>query len=154
MMAAGLKPVQGLSEVSGRVLPDPLFRPSETRRKRGLFWATLARPGNSDMAELNPSQQRRAAKRRKAAVMRAVEYLNAGLTGLSGVRLGTAEKRVRESSQPMSTAKALVKEWRRRHRSLATTKPPPQDERAALIQTAYAMELGHVWSTGHGAEAA
>ncbi len=103
------------------------------------------------MADLSPSQQRRAAKRRKAAVMRAVEYLDAGLTGLSGVRTGTAEKRVRQSPQPMSTARALVKDWRRRHRSVAT-KPRPRDERAQLIHTAYAMELGHAWPTGSGAE--
>ena len=151
MMAAGFKPVQRLSGVSGRVLPTPLFRPSETRRKPGLFWATLAHPGNCDMAEMSPSQQRRTARRRKAAVIRAVEYLNAGLTGLSGVRPGTAEKQVRGSPQPMSTAKALVKDWRRRHRSLAT-KPTPRDERAQLIHTAYAIELGHAWPAGHGIE--
>ena len=105
------------------------------------------------MADMCPSQQRRTARRRKAAVMRAVEYLNAGLTGLSGVRPGTAEKRVRQSPQPMTTAKALVKDWRRRHRSLAT-KPTPRDERAALIRAACAMELGHAWPVGHGTEPA
>ena len=103
------------------------------------------------MAEMSPSQQCRTARRRKAAVTRAIEYLNAGLTGLSGVRPGTAEKQVRGSPQPMSTAKALVKDWRRRHRSLAT-KPTPRDERAQLIHTAYAMELGHAWPAGHGIE--
>ena len=105
------------------------------------------------MADMSPSQQRRAAKRRKAAVTRAIEYLNAGLAGLPSVRKGTAEKRVHQSPQPMSTAKALVKDWRRRHRNLAP-RLPPRDERAALIQTAYAMELGHAWPTGHGMEAA
>ncbi len=106
------------------------------------------------MTDMSPSQQRRAAKRRKAAVTRAIEYLNAGLTGLSGVRKGTAEKRVRESSQPMSTAKALVKDWRQRHRSLATKPRSSLDERAVLIRTACAMELGHAWPAGHGTEAA
>ncbi len=109
--------------------------------------------GKCDMADMCPSQQRRTARRRKAAVTHASEYLNAGLTGLSGVRPGTAEKRVRQSPQPMSTAKALVKDWRRRHRSLAT-KPRPRDERAQLIQFAYAAELGHAWPADHGAEAA
>ena len=37
MTTAGFKPVQGLSGVSGRVLATPLFRPSERRRKPGLF---------------------------------------------------------------------------------------------------------------------
>ena len=105
------------------------------------------------MADLSPSQQRRAAKRREAAVERAVEYLNVALTVLLAVRKGTAEKRVRESSQPMSTAKSLVKDWRRRHRSLAM-KPRPRDERVALIRAACAMELGHAWPAGHGTEAA
>ena len=39
------KPVQSLSCAAGRVLPDPLFRPPETRRKPSLFLATLARLG-------------------------------------------------------------------------------------------------------------
>ncbi len=107
------------------------------------------------MAELSPSQQRRTAKRRKAAVTRAVEYLNVALEMLPGARKGSAELQVRESPQPMTTAKALVKDWRQRHRSLAPTPTPrPRDERAALIRTARAMELGHAWSVGHGAEAA
>ena len=72
------------------------------------------------MTDMSPSQQRRAAKRRKAAVERAVEYLNVALACWPAVRKGTAEQRVRSSLQPMSTAKALVKDWRRRHRSLAT----------------------------------
>ncbi len=105
------------------------------------------------MTDMSPSQRRRAVKRRKGAVARAVEYLNVGLAGLPAVRKGTAEKRVRESSQPMTTAKALVKDWRRRHRSLAT-EPRPEDERAVLIRTAYAMELGHSWPVGQGTEAA
>ncbi len=65
---------------------------------------------------------------------------------------GTAEKRIRESSQPMSTAKALVKEWHGRRRPSAAT--PPVDDRAALIRAAYAMELGHGWPAGDQAEAA
>ncbi len=66
------------------------------------------------MTDMSPSQQRRAIRRRKAAVTGALRYLNEGLARLPGVRKGTAENRVRESSQPMSTAKALVKDWRRR----------------------------------------
>ncbi len=104
------------------------------------------------MTGMSPSQQRRATKRRKAAVTRAIEYLNAGLTGLSGVRKGTAEKRIRDSSQPMSTAKAMVKEWHGRKRASAAT--PPVDDRAALIRAAYAMELGHGWPAGDQAKAA
>jgi hypothetical protein len=53
----------------------------------------------------------------------------------------------------MSTGKALLKDWRRRHPRLAT-KPKPRDERAELIRTAYAMELGHGWPAGDQAEAA
>ncbi len=105
------------------------------------------------MADIRTWRERAQIKRREAAVERAVEYLNEGLAGLPGVRKGTAEKRVRESSQPMTTAKALVKDWRRRHRSLAT-EPRPEDERAVLIRTAYAMELGHSWPVGQGSEAA
>ncbi len=105
------------------------------------------------MADMSPSQQRRAAKRRKAAVTRAVEYLNVALEVLPGARKGSAERQVRESPQPMTTAKALVKDWCQRHRSLATM-PPPLDERAGLIQTAYTMELGHGWPAGYGVEAA
>ena len=37
MMVAGLRPAQRLSGLSGRVLPAPLFRPPERRRKPGLF---------------------------------------------------------------------------------------------------------------------
>ncbi len=102
---------------------------------------------------MSPSQKRRSATRRKAAVERAVVYLNAGLAGLPGVRKGTAEKRVRESAQPMSTAKGLVMDWRRRHPRSAT-KPKPRDDRAALIRAAYTMELGHGWPAGDQAEAA
>ncbi len=104
------------------------------------------------MTDMSPSQKRRSAKRRKAAVGRAVAYLNAGLAGLPGVRKGTAEKRVRESAQPMSTAKALVKEWHGRRRNSAAE--PPVDDRAALIRAAYTMELGHGWPAGDRAEAA
>ncbi len=52
----------------------------------------------------------------------------------------------------MSTAKALVKEWHGRKRAPAAT--PPANDRAALIQAAYAMELGHGWPAGDQAEAA
>ncbi len=100
------------------------------------------------MTDMSPSQQRRAVKRRKGAVERALRYLNEGLAGLPGVRKGTAEKRVRASSQPMNAAKALVKEWRGRKRASAAT--PPVDDRAALIRAAFAMELGHGWPAGHG----
>ena len=63
------------------------------------------------MTDMSPSQKRRAIRRRKASIDGALRYLNEGLAGLPGVRKGTAEKRVRDSSQPMSTAKALVKGW-------------------------------------------
>ncbi len=92
------------------------------------------------------------AKRRKVAVERALRYLNEGLAGLPGVRKGTAERRVRDSSQPMSTAKALVKEWCSHKRASAAT--PPADDRAALIRAAYAVELGHGWPAGDRAGAA
>ena len=104
------------------------------------------------MTDMSPSQQRRAIRRRKAAIEGALRYLNEGLAGLPGVRKGTAEKRVRDSSQPMSTAKALVKEWHGRKRASAAT--PPVDDRVALIQAAYAIELGHGWPAGDQAEAA
>jgi hypothetical protein len=98
------------------------------------------------MAEMNARQKRFVAKRRKAAVERALRYLNEGLAGLPGVRKGTAENRIRDSAQPMSTAKSLVKEWRGRKR--ASTATPPVDDRAALIRTAFAMEMGHGWPAG------
>ena len=104
------------------------------------------------MTDMSPSQQRRKVRRRKAAVERALRYLNEGLAGLSGVRKGTAGKRIRDSAQPMSTAKALVKEWHRRGRASVATRPV--DDRAALIRIAYAMELGHGWPAGDRAEAA
>ncbi len=104
------------------------------------------------MTDMSPSQQRRAIRRRKAAVERAIRYLNEGLAGLPGVRKGTAEKRVRDSAQPMSTAKALVKEWRGRKRASAAT--PPVDDRAALIRAAFAMEMGHGWPAAGRAVAA
>ena len=105
------------------------------------------------MTDMSPSQQRRANKRRKGAGERAIRYLNLGLAGLPGVRMGTAERRVRESVQPMSTAKALVKEWRGRGRA-GTTQAPAANDRAALIRTAYAVELGHAWPAGDRVEAA
>ncbi len=104
------------------------------------------------MTDMSPSQQRRAIRRRKAAITGAIRYLNEGLAGLPGVRKGTAEKRIRDSSQPMNTAKALVKEWHGRKRASAAT--PPVDDRAGLIRAAYAMELGHGWPAGDQAEAA
>ena len=109
------------------------------------------------MADLSPSQQRRAVKRRKAAVGSAVEYLNVAMEMLPGARKGNAERQVRESPQPMTTAKALVKDWCQRHRSLEPTptpKPRPRDERAALIRAACAMELGHAWPAAQRPEAA
>ncbi len=106
------------------------------------------------MTDIRTWRERAAAKRRKAAVERAIRYLNEGLAGLPGVRKGTAENRVRESSQPMSTAKALVKDWRRRHPRVASTPTPSVDDRAALIRAAYAMELGHGWPAGDRAVAA
>ena len=99
------------------------------------------------MTDMSPSQQRRAIRRRKAAIKGALRYLSEGLAGLPGVRRGTAEKRVQESPQPMSTAKAMVKEWRGRGRAGAAPAPAVND-RAALIQAAYAAELGHGWPAG------
>ncbi len=105
------------------------------------------------MEDVKTWRERAAAKRRKAAVECALRYLNEGLAGLPGVRKGTAEKRIRESAQPMSTAKALVKEWRGRRRASAA-EPPAANNRAALIRAAYATELGHGWPAGDQAEAA
>ena len=104
------------------------------------------------MGDVKTWRERAAAKRRKGAVKRALRYLNEGLAGLPGVRKGTAEKRIRDSSQPMSTAKALVKEWHGRRRKSAAE--PPVDDRSTLIRTAYAMELGHSWPAGDQAAAA
>ncbi len=104
------------------------------------------------MTDMAPSQQRRAIRRRKAAIKGALRYLHEGLAGLPGVRKGTAEKRIGDSAQPMSTAKALVKEWHGRKRATAAT--TPVDDRAALIRAAYVMELGHGWPAGDRAEAA
>ncbi len=104
------------------------------------------------MEQVKTWRERAAAKRRRAAVERAIRYLNEGLAGLPGVRKGTAEKRVRDSAQPMSTAKALVKEWCGRKRASAAT--PPVDDRAALIRAAFAMEMGHGWPAADRAEAA
>ncbi len=104
------------------------------------------------MTDMSPSQQRRAIRRRKASIEGALRYLSEGLAGLPGVRKGTAEKRIRDSSQPMSTAKALVKGWHGRKRASAAT--PPVDDRAALIRAAFAMEMGHGWPAGDQAEAA
>ena len=103
------------------------------------------------MTEYRTWRERAQSKRRKAAVERAVAYLNEGLAGLPGVRKGTAETRIRDSAQPMSTAKSLVKQWHGRKRSSAAT--PPVDDRAALIRAAYAMELGHGWPAGDQADA-
>ncbi len=104
------------------------------------------------MSDVKTWRERAAAKRRRAAVERALRYLNEGLARLPGVRKGTAEKRIQDSSQPMSTAKALVKGWRGRKRASAAT--PPADDLAALIRAAYAMELGHGWPAGDRAVAA
>ena len=104
------------------------------------------------MSDVKTWRERAAAKRRKASIDGALRYLNEGLAGLPGARKGTAEKRVRDSAQPMSTAKALVKGWRSRKRVSAAT--PPVDDRAVLIRTAFAMEMGHGWPAGDQAEAA
>ena len=98
------------------------------------------------MTDMSPSQKRRANRRRKAAIAGALRYLNEALAALPGVRKGTAEKRIRESVQPMSTAKALVKGWHGRRRASAAL--PPVDDRAALIRVAFAVELGHGWPAG------
>ena len=105
------------------------------------------------MTDMRPSQKRRAVRRRKASIEGALRYLNEALAGLPGARKGTAEKRIRDSAQPMSTAKALVKEWRSRKRASAAT-VPPVDDRAALVRAAYSMELGHGWPAGDRSEAA
>ncbi len=103
------------------------------------------------MTDIRTWRERAQIKRRKAAVERAVAYLNAGLAGLPGVRRGTAKKRVRESAQPMSAAKALVKGWHGRKR-VDTAPAPAANDRAALIRTAYTMELGHGWPAGDQAD--
>ena len=41
MTTADLSPAQRVLGVLARVVATPLFRPSQTRRKRGLFRATL-----------------------------------------------------------------------------------------------------------------
>ncbi len=102
------------------------------------------------MTEFRTWREHAQIKRRMAEVERAVKYLHEGLAGLPGVRKGTAEKRVRESARPMSAAKALVKEWRRRKRASAAT--PPVDDRSTLIRTAYVMEMGHGWPAGDQAD--
>ena len=61
-------------------------------------------------------RERAAAKRRAAAIKGAIAYLNTALANMPGVRKGTAEKQVRESAQPMTTAKAIVRDWRGRKR--------------------------------------
>ena len=104
------------------------------------------------MSDVKTWRERAQAKRRKAAVERALRYLNEGLAGLPGVRRGTAEKRVRDSAQPMNTARSLVKEWHGRKRASAAT--PPVDDRAALIRAAFAMEMGHGWPAADRTEAA
>ena len=98
------------------------------------------------MGDVKTWRERAAAKRRKAAIKGALRYLNEGLAGLPGVRKGTAENRIRDSAQPMSTAKSLVKEWRGRKRASAAKRPV--DDQAALIRTAFAMEMGHGWPAG------
>ena len=98
------------------------------------------------MDDVKTWRERAAAKRRKASVEGALRYLNEGLARLPGVRKGTAEKRIRDSAQPMTTAKALVKGWHGRKRAIAAT--PTVDDRAALIRAALARELGHGWPAG------
>jgi hypothetical protein len=61
------------------------------------------------MSDVRTWRERATIKRRKGAVEGALRYLNQGLAGLPGVRRGTAEKRVRESAQSMSTAKGAVR---------------------------------------------
>ena len=100
------------------------------------------------MKHFRTSRERAAAKRRANAIKPALAYLNAAFALMPGVRKGTAEKRVRESGQPMTTAKAFVKEYQsRKHTSGA--KLPAVDDRATHIQTAYVMELGQGWPEGH-----
>ncbi len=102
------------------------------------------------MKEIITIKQRISNSRRKPDKKRELWYLNEGLAGLPGVRKGTAEKRIRDSSQPMTTAKVLAKEWHGRRRAAAAKSPV--DDRAALIRTAYAMELGHGWPAGDQAD--
>ena len=104
--------------------------------------------------EIRTWRERAQAKRRKAAVERAIIYLNEGLAGLPGVRKGTAERQIQDSAQPMSTAKSLVKDWRWRQPRLVTKPAPLVEDRAALIRTAFAMEMGHSWPADDQAEAA
>ncbi len=150
--AVDLRHATARSRLQGRYLPDSHFDARKAAEIQGFFWAALAHGGYCSVTDMSPSQQRRAIRRRKAAVTGALRYLNEGLARLPGVRKGTAEKRVRDSSQPMTTAKAFVKEWHGRKRAFAAT--PPADDRAALIRAAYAMELGHGWPAGDRAMAA
>ena len=63
------------------------------------------------MPEINARQKRFVARRRNAAVERALKYLSDGSAGCPDARMGTAEKQVRESPRPLMVAKALVKDW-------------------------------------------
>jgi hypothetical protein len=90
------------------------------------------------MEAVSTRRERASEKRRKAAVERALVYLREGLAGIDA-RLGTAEQQIEASARPMATAKALVKDWRRRRPVDAA------DDRATLARAAYALELGHGW---------
>ena len=100
------------------------------------------------MERISTSKERAAAKRRATSIERGIAYLNTALALIPGVRRGTAEKRVREAAQPMTAAKALVKEFHSR-KSTSSARPRAVDDRAVCIQTAFAMELGHSWPEGH-----
>ncbi len=89
------------------------------------------------MERIATRRERATLKRRQAAITRALVYLR---DGMAGGRLGTAERRIRAAVQPMTAAKALVKEWRQRRRPA-----PVVESRAVLICRAYQMELGHGW---------
>jgi hypothetical protein len=92
------------------------------------------------MEHVATRRERASRKRRQAAVDRAMRYLREGLTGLD-VRPGTAEQQIEASPRPMATAKALVRDWRRREPRVLT--------RNDLIRRAYRVELGHAWPTGN-----
>ncbi len=92
------------------------------------------------MQRIGTNRDRAAAKRRANAIKRALAYLNMALAQMPGTRRGTSEKRVRESAQPMRTARALVRDWRSRARA---TEPSVRDRpdlsaateaRAALLR--------------------
>ncbi len=115
-LASEKRVADGQNPRSGTTLPDAHFGTPKPAETQDLF-GPLCKVQGADMSAVKTWQERATAKRRKAAVERALRYLNEGLAGLPSARKGTAEKRVRASAQPMRTARALVKDWRSRARA-------------------------------------